>query len=80
MHYLHTRSALEWIVDQYRHETHEETGVVSDPNDPTDEQFIIRLIERITTVSLATVELIKGLPAELEFVAFSADKTVEVLK
>jgi predicted helicase len=76
---LGTRSALEWIVDQYRHEIHPETGVVFDPNDPADEQFVVRLIERVTTVSLATVELIKGLPAELEFVGLSALKKVEAV-
>jgi predicted helicase len=71
---LGTRSALEWIVDQYRCETHPETGVVSDPNDPADEQFIVRLIERVTAVSLSTVELIKGLPSNFEFVGLTAVK------
>jgi predicted helicase len=61
---LGTRSALEWIVDQYRCDRDAETGVVSDPNDPADEQFIVRLIERITAVSLATVELIRSLPPQ----------------
>jgi SRSO17 transposase len=49
---LGTRSALEWVVDQYHCETDLHTGVTSDPNDPADEQFIVRLIGRVTTVSL----------------------------
>ena len=69
---LGTRSALEWIVDQYRYETDTETGVVSDPNDPADEQFVVRLIGSVTAVSVATVELLKGLPPKLEFVGLSS--------
>jgi predicted helicase len=77
---LGTRSALEWIVDQYRYETDPETGIVSDPNDPADEQSIVRLIGRVTAVSLATVELIKGLPPEPEFVGLSSTEKVEAVK
>jgi predicted helicase len=36
---LGTRSALEWIVDQYRYKSDPETGIVSDPNDPADEEL-----------------------------------------
>ena len=77
---LGTRSALEWIVDQYRYDTDPHTGVVSDPNDPADEQFIVRLIERVTAVSLATVEQIKGLPPKLEFVGLSPEKKAALAK
>src|SRR5260370_38664848 len=73
---LGTRSALEWIVDQYRYETDPHTGVVSDPNDPADEQFIVRLIERVTAVSLATIEQLKGLPPKLELVGPDPPKEV----
>jgi predicted helicase len=77
---LGTRSALEWIVDQYRYETDPHTGVVSDPNDPVDEQFIVRLVERVAAVSLATIEQIKALPPKLEFVGLSPAKEVEAVK
>ena len=43
-------------MDQYCYETDPETGVTSDPNNPADEQFIVRMVERVTTVSLATVD------------------------
>jgi predicted helicase len=71
---LGTRSALEWVVDQYRREEDEDGNVTSDPNDPHDEQYIVRLIERITTVSLETLDLIRQLPEELEFSAPNAGR------
>jgi hypothetical protein len=64
---LGTRSALEWIVDQYRYEEDAEGNVLSDPNDPANENYIVHLIERITTVSLETLSLIRELPDKLEF-------------
>jgi predicted helicase len=77
---LGTRSALEWIVDQYRCESDPHTGVVSDPNDPADHQFIVRLIERVTAVSLSTVELLKTLPPIIEFVGFISAKEIDTAK
>ena len=77
---LGTRSALEWVVDQYHCETDPHSGITSDPNDPADDQFIVRMIERITTVSLSTVKLLNDLPPKIEFVGFSAGKKVEVVK
>jgi len=68
---LGTRSALEWIVDQYSYESDPHTGITSDPNDPTDEEFIVRLIQRVTTVSISTVNLVKSLPLQIEFVGFT---------
>lgn len=69
---LGTRSALEWVVDQYHCETDPHTGITSDPNDPDDEQFIVRLIQRVTTVSLSTVSLLKQLPPSIEFVGLGS--------
>jgi predicted helicase len=66
---LGTRSALEWVVVQYQFEQDEEGNITSDPNDPTNEQYIVHLIERVTTVSLGTLALIRELPKNLEFVA-----------
>jgi predicted helicase len=64
---LGTRSALEWVIDQYRYQEDPETEIVSDPNNPEDEQYIVRLIERVTSVSVETVRVINRLPAELTF-------------
>lgn len=77
---LGTRSALTWVVDQYHIENDPHTGITSDPNDSADEQFIIRLIERVTTVSLSTVRLVKQLPASIEFVGFESPKPVAIAK
>ena len=62
---LGTRSALEWVVDQYRFEQDEDGTVTSDPNDPENEQYIVNLIGRISTVSINTLDLIKQLPIKM---------------
>ncbi len=59
---LGTRSALEWIVDQYRVKTDKRSGIVNDPNRADDPQYIVRLIGKVITVSLETVEIVEGLP------------------
>jgi hypothetical protein len=43
---------------------------------PTNEQFIVRLIERVTTVSLSTVKLVKQLPAGVELLGVGSAKAV----
>ena len=63
---LGNRSALEWIVDQYRVKTDPRSGITNDPNNPEDPEYIVRLVKKIVTVSLETVELVKGLPGEWE--------------
>ena len=47
-----TRSALEWIIDQYRVKTDKRSGIVNDPNRADDPQYIVRLIGKVITVSL----------------------------
>lgn len=63
---LGNRSALEWIIDQYRVKTDKRSGIVNDPNNPDDPDYIVRLIKKIVTVSLETVQIVKGLPKEFE--------------
>ena len=64
---LGNRSALDWIVDQYRVKTDKRSGITHDPNGYSDDpQYILKLIERVITVSLRTVDIAKGL-AKLEF-------------
>ena len=66
---LGKRSALEWIVDQYKiKEDYEaKTGkgsrIVKDPNREVEPQYIVDLIARVITVSLETVKIINNLPA-----------------
>ena len=59
---LGNRSALEWVIDQYRVSRDEQGNIVSDPNRRDDEQYIARLIGQVITVSLETMKIVAGLP------------------
>ena len=65
---LGNRSALEWVIDQYRVKTHERSGIVNDPNRADDEEYIVRLVGKVVAISLETVGIVEGLP-ELGVVA-----------
>ena len=60
---LGTRSALEWVIDQYRVKTDKRSGIVNDPNSIDDPQYIVKLIRKVITVSLETVDIVNKLPA-----------------
>ena len=67
---LGTRSALEWIVDQYcitgglqAKYRQREPLLSTTPNREAEPRYIVDLIARVITVSLETVEIIKSLPA-----------------
>ena len=59
---LGNRSALEWVIDQYRVKTEKRSGIVNDPNRGDDREYIVRLIGKVISVSLETVEIVEGLP------------------
>ena len=59
---LGNRSALAWVVDQYRVKTDKRSGIVNDPNRESEPRYIVDLIARVITVSLKTVEIVKNLP------------------
>ena len=59
---LGNRSALEWVIDQYRVKTDKRSGIVNDPNREDDERYIVGLVGKVITVSLETVEIVEGLP------------------
>ena len=59
---LGNRSALEWVVDQYRVKTDKRSGIVNDPNRADQPRYIVDLVGRVITVSLKTVEIVNGLP------------------
>ena len=59
---LGTRSALEWIVDQYRVKTDKRSGIVNNPNRADEPRYIVDLIARVITVSLKTVAIVESLP------------------
>lgn len=59
---LGNRSALDWVIDQYRVTRDEKGNIASDPNRMDDEQYIVRLIGQVVTVSLETMKIVKSLP------------------
>ena len=65
---LGKRSALEWIVNQYKLKVDKDTKkykgsyIVRDPNSEEEPQYIVDLIGRVVTVSLETVNIIENLP------------------
>jgi predicted helicase len=54
---LGSRSALDWVIDQYQ------VKGDSDPNREDDPGYIVRLIGQVVRVSIATQEIVKTLPA-----------------
>ena len=59
---LGKRSALEWVLDQYRVKTDDRSQITNEPNDAESPQGIVELIGSVITVSLKTVEIVAGLP------------------
>ena len=59
---LGNRSALEWVIDQYRVKTDKRSGIRNDPNCAADPEYIVKLIGKVIAVSLETVEIVEGLP------------------
>jgi predicted helicase len=53
---LGSRSALEWLIDQYQ------VKGESDPNREDDPGYIVRLVGQVVRVSVETVKIVKGLP------------------
>ena len=60
---LGNRSALDWVIDQYRVSTDPRSGITNDPNREDDERYILRLIGQVITVSLETQQIIATLPS-----------------
>ena len=58
---LGDRSALDWIIDQYQINQDKRSGIVSDPNNLDDPEYIVRLVGRVVMVSVETVKLVEEL-------------------
>lgn len=56
---LGDKSALEWVVDQHQVTVDPRGGIVSDPNNSEDEEYVVRLVCQIVAVSVETVRLTK---------------------
>jgi predicted helicase len=59
---LGNRSALEWVIDQYRVTEDERSGIRSDPNRAEDPEYIVRLVGQVIYVSLETMKIVGSLP------------------
>jgi predicted helicase len=58
---LGNRSALDWIIDQYQVSKDKRSSIMSDPNNLDDEEYIVRLVGKVITVSVETVQLVNEL-------------------
>jgi predicted helicase len=59
---LGNRSALDWVIDQYRITTDIRSGITRDPNNPDDDEYIVRLVGQVVRVSVETVKIVNSLP------------------
>jgi predicted helicase len=66
------KSAVEWIMDRYQVKPDKDSGIVNDPNDWASEhgdpRYVVDLVKRIVSVSMATIEIVNRLP-DLELLA-----------
>jgi predicted helicase len=69
---LGSRSALEWIIDQYQVKQGTQDGPASDPNRLDDKEYIVHLVGKVITVSIETTKLI----TELERIVIIEDATL----
>jgi predicted helicase len=61
---LGNRSALQWVIDQYRVTEDKRSGIRSDPNRADDPEYIVRLVGQVVRVSIETVKIIDALPRD----------------
>ena len=63
---LGARSAIGWVLNQYKVDKHKDSGIVNDPNDWAAEHdkptYIFDLLRSVVTVSMRTLEIIDDLP------------------
>jgi len=60
---LGNRSALDWVIDQYRLKVDKRSGIINDPNRQDEEEYILELVKKVITVSLETLKVIEALPS-----------------
>ena len=61
------KPALEWVMERQGVSTHKDSGIVNDTNDWAIEtmknaRYPLELFQRVITVSLRTMEIVRGLP------------------
>lgn len=61
------KSALEWVMERQAITIHKDSGIKNDANDwaietMKDPEYLLKLFQRIITVSLETMKIVKSLP------------------
>ncbi|MFH1417004.1 MAG: type ISP restriction/modification enzyme, partial [Planctomycetota bacterium] len=59
---LGNRSAIEWVIDQYRVKEDKRSGIRSNPNNPDHPEYIVRLVGQVVRVSAETAKIVAALP------------------
>ena len=63
---LGSKSCLDWLVSRYQIKKDDDSGIVNDPNDwlaqSDDPEYLIKLIKRIVTLSIESLDLIESMP------------------
>ncbi len=75
---LGNRSALEWVIDQYQVSEDKRSGIISDPNNLDDEQYIARLVRQVVTVSVETVQAVDELAREVTMADWMEEQNCNV--
>ena len=62
-YHINGRSAIEWIIDQYKVDYDKDSQINNNPNDwSKDNRYIIDLVKRIVTLSVETLEIVNSFP------------------
>jgi predicted helicase len=62
-YFIGGRSILDWIEDRYRVKLDKDSAIANDPNEFSDDpEYIVQLIERLSTVAKKTMEIRAKLP------------------
>ena len=60
------KSAIEWIMERYQITTHNDSGIINNPNDWSKEignpRYILELLLSIINISILTFKIVSGLP------------------
>jgi len=61
------KSAIEWVMERQAVTTHKDSGIVNDANHWAietmhDAAYLLKLFQRVITVSLETMKIIRALP------------------
>ncbi len=57
------RSAIEWVMDRYKFKKDNDSDIINDPNEWSDDpDYIIKLLKKVVYVSVESVKIIESLP------------------